>query len=178
MTLPPRPTPPILRLSSQCLHAPHSPHHCALRPLNLPTQRSCPSSTPHLPHLPCPHDRWLTTDAWPTKIFQSSTYGVGKDNPVNAYGLTNLQKSRSVYATMEGVESFRVRHVPNTEPSNGYQHSHRQPDARTRHAVDARARTHTAHESPTRIPHALLVGAVCACNVLHHGPQLPLRWLF
>ena len=39
----------------------------------------------------------------------SSTVGIGKDNPLNAYGLTTQQKSRSVYATMEGVSSFRVR---------------------------------------------------------------------
>ena len=31
----------------------------------------------------------------------ASTYGVGKDNPANAYSLTNQQKARAIYAMFD-----------------------------------------------------------------------------
>ena len=54
------------------------------------------------------YERIVAAD-WTTSVWVSQTYGIGKDNPVNSYSLTDQQKSRALYAMFEGVTSFRAR---------------------------------------------------------------------
>ena len=44
-----------------------------------------------------------------SRLYAASTYGVGKDNPVDTYQLTEQQKARSVMLRIENASEFRVR---------------------------------------------------------------------
>ena len=48
-------------------------------------------------------------DVWGTPIYQSSTRGIGRDNPADPLALTEQQKARAVMLQLEGRSSWRVR---------------------------------------------------------------------
>ena len=50
----------------------------------------------------------LAYDDWSTPIGVASTYGVGKDNPIDPYTLTMQQEQRAIMALFEGVSTLRV----------------------------------------------------------------------
>ena len=49
-------------------------------------------------------------ETWNTRTFCGTTYGVGKDNPVNPYSLTDQQKARSIMVEIVNKSSFQVRY--------------------------------------------------------------------
>ena len=46
---------------------------------------------------------------WDTPIFRSATYGIGNDNPLDSYSLTQQQGARSVMVLFENLTAFQVR---------------------------------------------------------------------
>ena len=46
-----------------------------------------------------------------SKLYAGTTYGIGKDNPIESYTLTQEQAARTVMLRIEGVSEFRVRYA-------------------------------------------------------------------
>ena len=60
--------------------------------------------------LPDPADR-ARLGSWSADVFVATQYGIGPDNPIDTYEMTDLQKRRSVMIEFENVKSFKVRYA-------------------------------------------------------------------
>ena len=48
---------------------------------------------------------------WTNPIYSGTTYGIGEDNPLDSYYLTNQQAARAVMVMLEDVSSFQTRYA-------------------------------------------------------------------